>query len=587
MSSALPLAPERFQERFQERLLCFARTLWEMLRQQHPSFPLHGDLHLLPSDIGARNLLFAADQVILKMRVDPYASIEREALSLTSLPEGIGPTCLTIVTPGDFLAHALEARCMRELQDLDLPLGSGVLLEKISGTPMQPPVSDTTMQQVAQHLLRLHLSPADDLPALTVPNRPSSMLRVIEDDLVAIKQRNLFTTDGIKVLRRALRQASMYVEEWERYSFPKIRTLCHGDLRWHNMFQQQERVCLLDFEHAGCGDPAVDLAMMVCRTPLSKFDELRLLHAYSADCGDASFLQRYFLLRPVVGLLCVFGAILHQADIAAGWIPLAVDGILHTQERHQALVAELDDALERLGIPATSRKLVQIHFFQNAQPTPFCGIVAVDGTAASLKSPLSRRLAQALSVPYFDTGAAYRYTALWAWCHQLEPHHAADIAQVQQHLEQADLQLLSDGSVQADGLRWDASLRLARIDRLVGDWAVLPQIRNVLRPVLQKAVLVDAAVVEGRDVGTVLAPHAAKKLFIDAPRSVRTQLLAERLRIPESDARRLLRQRDQQDKSRSMDPLRMAQDAISIRLHPQHFEQQLIRIVRMCQMGTT
>ena len=160
-------------------------------------------------------------------------------------------------------------------------------------------------------------------------------------------------------------------------------------------------------------------------------------------------------------------------------------------------------------------------------------IVAIDGPAGSGKSTLARRLASELDLPYVNTGLMYRALAFEAHRRGVDPDDAAALESLVRTIG-FDL----DPNVRPPTLRIDArepadDLTSPEVESTVSRVARHPEVRAVLRD-RQRALIEGGAVVEGRDIGSVVAPDAAVKLFLRADVDERiARRASERWRHPE------------------------------------------------------
>ena len=184
-------------------------------------------------------------------------------------------------------------------------------------------------------------------------------------------------------------------------------------------------------------------------------------------------------------------------------------------------------------------------------------VIAVDGTAASGKGTLAKRLARHFNFAHMDSGALYRLTALAVLEQQGDPANEADAVKGARTI---DLSRAGDPKIRSDV-----------IGKASSQVAAIPAVRQALFA-FQKSFLAQppgqssGAVMDGRDIGTVIAPDATAKLFIDARPEVRAHrrrlelksLGIERL---EADLLAEIMARDQADRSRAVSPLKQAPDA--------------------------
>ena len=181
-------------------------------------------------------------------------------------------------------------------------------------------------------------------------------------------------------------------------------------------------------------------------------------------------------------------------------------------------------------------------------------IVAIDGPAGAGKSTVARALAGRLGFRYLDTGAMYRALAWLA----LERGVEADDADALGALAGAhQVELGPGGSVAIAGCDVTAAIRAPEVDRVVSAVSAHPQVREAMRARQRELSLLVDCVMEGRDIGTVVAPQAELKVYLVADPDERVRRrLAQR---PDASAAELLA-RDAGDAER-MQP---APDAVQL-----------------------
>jgi len=185
-------------------------------------------------------------------------------------------------------------------------------------------------------------------------------------------------------------------------------------------------------------------------------------------------------------------------------------------------------------------------------------IVAIDGPAGAGKSTVARRLASRLGFRYLDTGAMYRALTWLALEHGTSLDDAPALAGL---AERNAVTFDAAGGVAIGGRDVTDAIRGARIDRVVSTVARHPEVRAVMRERQQELAEEGDAVIEGRDIGTVVAPGAEVKVYLVARPDVRARRrLSERPEIGADALATDLRLRDQRDAVR-MQP---APDAITI-----------------------
>jgi cytidylate kinase len=185
-------------------------------------------------------------------------------------------------------------------------------------------------------------------------------------------------------------------------------------------------------------------------------------------------------------------------------------------------------------------------------------VIAIDGPAGAGKSTVARALAERLGFRYLDTGAMYRALTWLAMKRGLDLGDAAGLAELAR--ENAVL-FTEDDRVWIAGTDVTSSIRDTRVDRMVPVVARHHAVREVMRDRQRELGRDGNVVIEGRDIGTVVAPDAEVKVFLVADREERAKRrVAERPGIGADALATDLRLRDESDAAR-MQP---AQDATEI-----------------------
>jgi CMP/dCMP kinase len=147
-------------------------------------------------------------------------------------------------------------------------------------------------------------------------------------------------------------------------------------------------------------------------------------------------------------------------------------------------------------------------------------IVAIDGPAGAGKSTVARRLAERLGFRYLDTGAMYRAVTWLAVQRSLDLEDGAPLGEL---ADANPVELDEAGQVAIAGHDVTTEIRQAEIDRLVPIVARHPEVRGVMRRRQRELADLGNAVIEGRDIGTVVAPDADVKVYLNADPATRAR----------------------------------------------------------------
>ncbi len=214
-------------------------------------------------------------------------------------------------------------------------------------------------------------------------------------------------------------------------------------------------------------------------------------------------------------------------------------------------------------------------------------IVAIDGPAASGKSSTASRVAMALGLAHIDSGSLYRAVTWIAIESQLDLP-AAIVAAARARritLDRVGAELL----VHAGGKPIDEVIRGADVTAHVSAVSAMPLVRNWVNDVLRGAVAKSGgAVVDGRDIGTVVFPGARLKVFLTASPATRAKRRLQQ-REGEVDSEvlaseaSLLEERDRRDSSRAVAPLRPSADAVVLDTTTMTLAEQVAQILALAR----
>ncbi len=223
----------------------------------------------------------------------------------------------------------------------------------------------------------------------------------------------------------------------------------------------------------------------------------------------------------------------------------------------------------------------------------FPSIIAIDGPAASGKSTLGYKLAKELGYLYFDTGVMYR-AVTWLAQHRggIDVHDETAVTQL---AETARIDVLPPGQedgrtadVTVDGQDVTWEIRRPEVDRHVSVVSAYPGVRAALTQQQRRIGLRGRVVMVGRDIGTVVLPEADLKIYLDASVEERArrryiELQGREVQASLEEITRSMRRRDEIDSTRSVAPLRPAQDAIIINSDNMDIDAVLAHVKALCK----
>ncbi|MGH1490847.1 MAG: (d)CMP kinase [Acidimicrobiales bacterium] len=188
-------------------------------------------------------------------------------------------------------------------------------------------------------------------------------------------------------------------------------------------------------------------------------------------------------------------------------------------------------------------------------------VIAIDGPAGSGKSTVARQLAEKLDLEYLDTGAMYRSVTFAVLARGVDPDDEERVAEL---CREVSIDLAGDGTVVVDGVDATTQIRGPEVSRSVSAVSANQAVRTELvsrqREWTRRR---GGGVLEGRDIGSVVFPDAALKVYLTADPEVRAARRAREVTdLDYDEVAADLARRDSYDSGREHDPLRQADGAI-------------------------
>lgn len=196
--------------------------------------------------------------------------------------------------------------------------------------------------------------------------------------------------------------------------------------------------------------------------------------------------------------------------------------------------------------------------------------IAIDGPAGAGKSTIARRLAEELNYRYVDTGAIYRTVAYFLDLLGVSPK---DVDGVERYIDEltVEIEYDQDGKQHMfmNGMDVTDDIRTPDISQKASLVSAHAVVREVLLDMQREMAEKYNVIMDGRDIGTVVLPHADVKIFLTASAEVRAQrrldeMLAKGQKGTFDQVLRDIQQRDHQDTHREIAPLKMARDSVKL-----------------------
>ncbi|WP_300504759.1 (d)CMP kinase [uncultured Duncaniella sp.] len=200
-------------------------------------------------------------------------------------------------------------------------------------------------------------------------------------------------------------------------------------------------------------------------------------------------------------------------------------------------------------------------------------IIAIDGYSSSGKSTMARRLAKTIGYRYIDSGAMYRAVTLYAMRHALiNPDGTVDAPRLETALPEISIDFKVDGDGQQTLLNGEIvenEIRTLEVSNHVSPVAAIPAVRHALVKMQRAMGETKGIVMDGRDIGTVVFPHAEMKVFCNATPERRAErrfkeLTEKGATVTYEEVLANVMQRDHIDMTREESPLRCADDAVML-----------------------
>jgi pantoate ligase / CMP/dCMP kinase len=208
-------------------------------------------------------------------------------------------------------------------------------------------------------------------------------------------------------------------------------------------------------------------------------------------------------------------------------------------------------------------------------------LIALDGPAAAGKSSVGLGTARQLGLRYFDTGLLYRVLTWLALAQGVDPEDADALSNLVEQGLGIDVDAV--GRVRKDGVDVTPQLHQPRVDANVSTVSAHASVRESMRPAQRALIHPPGLVMAGRDIGTVIVPEAALKIWLNASPEERARRRSAQTGEPYETVLEAMRKRDELDASRAVAPMTRAPDSVEINtdgLDPQSVIARIVELAR-------
>ena len=214
--------------------------------------------------------------------------------------------------------------------------------------------------------------------------------------------------------------------------------------------------------------------------------------------------------------------------------------------------------------------------------------VAVDGPSGAGKSSISKEVAKRLKFLHIDTGAMYRAVAYYAFENNILSEA------IPTYLKDINIEIAFCGNnqiVKLNGEDVSYKIRTPEISSLASQVSKIKEVRDFLLLLQRNFAKTDNVIMDGRDIGTVVLPEATVKIYLTASNQSRAQrrhlqLKKEGINCEYSQILNGIIDRDREDSSRELSPLKKAHDAIYLDTTNLSFEESVNKIIEIIQAAT-